>query len=128
MADKHLPVRVEAQRLQGEADLALAEAEALKLPARLEDLTVWEMEKVKQSRKGCKTYTYWIGILARRRQDAQRAHGGRQEDICRGGKAEGLGDESGNVGDQCWQTAHSSILWNNLSTIAQCWFFAIREV
>ncbi|TFH51812.1 MAG: DUF4102 domain-containing protein [Methanothrix sp.] len=27
---------------------------------RLEDLTVWEMKKVKQSRKGSKTYTYWM--------------------------------------------------------------------
>ena len=27
----------------------------LKLQARLEDLTVWQMEKVKQSRKGSKT-------------------------------------------------------------------------
>jgi hypothetical protein len=52
--------RLEAQRLQGEAKKALAEAEALKLQARLEDLTVWEMKKVKQSRKGCKTYTYWM--------------------------------------------------------------------
>lgn len=52
--------RQEAQRLQGEAEKTLAEAEALKLQARLEDLTVWQMEKVKQSRKGTKTYTYWI--------------------------------------------------------------------
>jgi hypothetical protein len=52
--------RREAERLQGEADAALAEAEALKLQARLEDLTVWQMEKVKQSRKGSKTYTYWM--------------------------------------------------------------------
>ena len=47
-------------KLQGEADVARAEAEALKLQARLEDLNVWQMEKVKQSRKGCKTYTYWM--------------------------------------------------------------------
>ena len=52
--------RREAERLQGEAEKALAEAEALKLQARLEDLNVWQMEKVKQSRKGCKTYTYWM--------------------------------------------------------------------
>ena len=38
----------------------MAQAEALKLQARLEDLTVWEMEKVKESKKGCKTYTYWM--------------------------------------------------------------------
>jgi hypothetical protein len=42
------------------AELALAEAEALKLQARLEDLTVWEMEKVTESKKGSKTYTYWM--------------------------------------------------------------------
>jgi hypothetical protein len=52
--------RREAQRLQGEAEKALAEAEVLKTQARLEDLTVWQMEKVKQSRKGCKTYSYWM--------------------------------------------------------------------
>jgi len=32
------------------------------LQARLEDPTIWQMEKVKQSRKGSKTYTYWISI------------------------------------------------------------------
>ena len=52
--------RQEAQRLQGEAEKVLAEAQALKLQARLEDLTVWQMEKVKQSRKGSKTYSYWM--------------------------------------------------------------------
>ena len=52
--------RREAKRLQGKSDLALAEAEALKLQARLEDLNVWAMEKVKQSRKGPRTYSYWM--------------------------------------------------------------------
>jgi hypothetical protein len=52
--------RKEAERLQGYADAALAEAEALKLQARLEDLNLWQMEKVKQIRKGTKTYTYWM--------------------------------------------------------------------
>jgi hypothetical protein len=52
--------RREAQRLQGEAEAALAEAGALKLQARLEDLTVWEMRKVKQSRKGSRIYSYWM--------------------------------------------------------------------
>ena len=46
-----------AQRLQAKADSALAEAEALKLQARLEDLIVWERELVKESKKGSKTYT-----------------------------------------------------------------------
>lgn len=50
----------EAQRLQKEASSALAQAEALKLQARLEDQTIWEMEKVKRTQKGPKTYTYWM--------------------------------------------------------------------
>jgi hypothetical protein len=52
--------RQEAERLQGEAEKALAEAEALKLQSRLEDLTVWEMKTVTQSRKGSRTYSYWM--------------------------------------------------------------------
>lgn len=52
--------RQEAQRLQEEASSTLAQAEALKLQSRLEDQTVWEMVKVKQTRKGPKTYTYWM--------------------------------------------------------------------
>jgi hypothetical protein len=36
------------------------DAEALRLQARLEDLDVWEMEKVKQTKKGSKTYIYWM--------------------------------------------------------------------
>jgi hypothetical protein len=47
-----LAARREAHRLQGEAEAALAEAEDLKLQARLEDLTVCEVEKIKQTRKG----------------------------------------------------------------------------
>lgn len=45
---------------QDEADRLKAEAEALKDQARLEDLHVWEMEKVKETKKGSKTYTYWM--------------------------------------------------------------------
>ena len=60
MAARAPSARKEAERLQGEAEAALAEAEALKLQARLEDLTVWQMKKVKESRKGSKTYTYWM--------------------------------------------------------------------
>jgi uncharacterized protein (DUF3084 family) len=52
--------RKKAQRLQAEADSALAEAEALKVQARLEDLNMWKRELVKESKKGPKTYTYWM--------------------------------------------------------------------
>ena len=51
----HPQLAEKREAAQGEADAALAEAEALKLQARLEDLNVWQMEKVKQSRKGSKT-------------------------------------------------------------------------
>ena len=62
------PVWIEAGRCdgngylgeRGEVWMALAEAKALKLQARLEDLDVWEMEKVKESKKGSKIYTYWM--------------------------------------------------------------------
>jgi hypothetical protein len=50
----------EAKRLQEKADQTLAEAKDLKQRARLEDLQVWEMEKVKESKKGSKKYTYWM--------------------------------------------------------------------
>jgi hypothetical protein len=90
--------RQEAERLQGEADATLAEAQALKLQARLEDLTVWQMEKVKQSRKDCKTYTYWMAswheggktrnvhLGSSRKMDAETARRKARER-----KAEGLG-------------------------------------
>jgi hypothetical protein len=79
--------------LQEEADAALAEAEALKLQDRLEDRTMREREKVKQCRKGYKTYTQLKrppGVRATRR-DA--AGGCAQEDRRRGGKAEDQGSE-----------------------------------
>lgn len=50
----------EAQRLQEKADNILAESQVLKLHAKLEDLQVWEMEKEKTTKKGTKTYTYWM--------------------------------------------------------------------
>ena len=55
-----LAARKEAKRLQKKADQTLADAKDLKQQARLEDLQVWEMEKVKESKKGSKKYTYWM--------------------------------------------------------------------
>ena len=43
----------------GAAELK-TQAEALVLEARLEDLTVRAVEKVKTTKKGSKTYTYWM--------------------------------------------------------------------
>jgi len=42
------------------ADRLRAEAEALKDQARLEDLTVWALEKVKSTKKGSRSYHYWM--------------------------------------------------------------------
>ena len=52
--------RREARRMEGRADELKAEAEDLKGAARLEDLHLWQMEKVKSTKKGSKTYHYWM--------------------------------------------------------------------
>ena len=48
------------QELQEEADRLRAEAEGLKDRARLEDLSIWTMEKVKSTKKGSQAYYYWM--------------------------------------------------------------------
>jgi hypothetical protein len=45
---------------QDEADRLKAEANALKLEARLEDLQVWETIKTKSTKKGSRSYGYWM--------------------------------------------------------------------
>jgi len=47
-----------ARELQEESDRLRAEAEALKDRARLEDLSLWTMEK--STKKGSRTYYYWM--------------------------------------------------------------------
>lgn len=60
-AAKTMPEALEkARTLEGQADEMKAEAEALKEAARLEDLTVWVMEKDKITKKDSKTYCYWM--------------------------------------------------------------------
>ncbi len=60
-AAKVLPEAGErALHLEGRADELKTEAEALKGAARLEDLTVWQMKKVKTTKKGSRTYHYWM--------------------------------------------------------------------
>ena len=49
-----------ARELQEEVDRLRAEAEALKDRARLEDLSIWTMEKIKSTKKGNRTYYYWM--------------------------------------------------------------------
>jgi len=60
-AAKTLPeARKKARTLESQAESLKAEAEALKGAARLEDLSVWVMEKAKTTKKGSKTYGYWM--------------------------------------------------------------------
>ena len=49
-----------ARELESQADTALAESKALKPVARLEDLHVWQMEKTKTTKKGSRSYLYWM--------------------------------------------------------------------
>jgi len=60
-AAKTLPEAHEkARELQEEADKARSEAVALRPVARLEDLSVWIMEKTKTTKKGSRSYRYWM--------------------------------------------------------------------
>ena len=60
-AAKTLPeARGKARTLEDRAASLQAEVEALKGAARLEDLSVWVMEKAKTTKKGSKTYGYWM--------------------------------------------------------------------
>ena len=52
--------RGKALEMVSRADELKAEAEDLKGAARLEDLTLWQMEKAKTTKKGSKTYFYWM--------------------------------------------------------------------
>ena len=52
--------RVTVVNLQSMAAKRLSQAQAQKLEARLEDLQVWEQRKVKDTKKGAKTYTYYM--------------------------------------------------------------------
>ena len=52
--------RREARELTSHADMLKAEAEALKGAARLEDLHLWQMEKSKSTKKGTRSYLYWM--------------------------------------------------------------------
>jgi hypothetical protein len=60
-AAKILPDASEkARELEGQADELMAESEALRGAARLEDLHIWQMEKVKTTKKGIRSYGYWM--------------------------------------------------------------------
>jgi len=52
--------REEARRMEGRANELEGESRTLKGAARLEDLHVWQMQKVKTTKKGSKIYGYWM--------------------------------------------------------------------
>jgi len=52
--------RPRARELTSHADMLKANAEALKGAARLEDLNLWQMEKIKTTKKGTRSYFYWM--------------------------------------------------------------------
>ena len=52
--------RLRALELTSHADMLEAEAEALKGAARLEDLHLWQMEKTRTTKKGTRSYFYWM--------------------------------------------------------------------
>ena len=52
--------QIEAKKLLDAANDMLKKAEALKLQERLEDLTIYQINKEKETKKGTKTYTYWM--------------------------------------------------------------------
>ena len=61
IAGKTVPeAREMARELESQAYTALAESKALKPVARLEDLHVWQMEKTKTTKKGSRSYLYWM--------------------------------------------------------------------
>ena len=87
--------RVTVTNLQALAAKRLSQAQALKLEARLEDLQVWEQKKVKDTKKGAKTYTYFM---------ASWREGGRIKNVylgssqrMRAGPREGQGFEEGGL-------------------------------
>ena len=52
--------REEARKLEQQADELKAESGVLVGAARLEDINLWQMEKEKTTKKGSKTYIYWM--------------------------------------------------------------------
>jgi len=52
--------RVTVQNLQALAAKKLSQAQAQRLEARLEDLSIWEQRKVRTSKNGSKAYTYFM--------------------------------------------------------------------
>ena len=58
---KTLPeAKEKARELEGCVDELEAEAESLKGAARLEDLHIWQMDKIRTTKKGSQYYGYWM--------------------------------------------------------------------
>ena len=53
-------ILIEARKLEQQADERKAESGRLVGAARLEDINLWQMAKEKTTKKGSKTYGYWM--------------------------------------------------------------------
>ena len=80
-ATKILPeLKIEAMRYQVAANKTLSRAEALKLETRIEDIHVWEQNRVKETKMGPKTYTSSLACLGRGTKDEECLSGVGPED------------------------------------------------
>jgi len=60
-ASKTLPeASHKAREMESHAEKLMTEADALRIVARLEDLSVWMIKKTKTTKKGKTTYVYWM--------------------------------------------------------------------
>jgi uncharacterized NAD(P)/FAD-binding protein YdhS len=59
-AQSHPGLLAEVATILALAENALLDAQDLKDSARLEDLHIWEMKKEKDTKKGVRTYSYWM--------------------------------------------------------------------
>jgi len=110
----------DAKIRQDEANRLNAEAEGLKRDARLEDLHLWKMEKVKTSKKGSRKYAYWMATW-REGGRTRNVHMGSSRKMnaqaalqkARGMKAEALGLKERwprNIFAPVGQSAHNFVL------------------
>lgn len=92
--EKRKPLQKMARRM------LRAEAQGLKATARLEYLSVWQMEKIKDTKKGSRAYAYWMATWVGR-NGAERPPGQLQKYIARAGAHAGQEDEGRGADGRC---------------------------
>lgn len=110
-AAKHLPAaRQEALRLQAEGGCGPGTGRGPQAPGQAGGPDRMEEGVGQADGKGFQDIHLLDGLLVRGRQDAQCAPGERREDGCRGGQAEGQGDESGGAEGPSYRVRMISII------------------